>query len=334
MKNKPLVSVIMPLYNGEEHIVEAIESILKQTYQNIEIIVINDGSTDASEKIVKSINSSKIIYTEHKYNLGLPAARNTGIDLAKGKYIALMDGDDISLPTRIEKEVNFLEKYSEIGLVGSCYERFEVGTQGIKSRIKKVPSDSAEIKAKLLFSNVLAASSTMIRADVLKNNQLKFDISKRQAEDFDLWNRLSFVTKIANLDEVLLKYRRHSNNMSSDSSHMNREVIKVIIGSFDMFNLNIRELFNEEYILKDIESFLLLNKYLESILRKNTLRKEYEQIHLRAACAELLHWMFKKHIDILGYKLYDEFRKLPLYKFVSVSMKKKIKRFLKYNIRR
>ncbi len=329
---KPLVSVIIPLYNTEKYIYEAVNSILNQTYENLEIIIIDDGSTDASEKIVKSINSSKIIYVKNEQNLGVSATRNRGFELSKGKYIALMDADDISISTRLEKQVDFLEKHNDYGVVSGYYESFREYPFYVKRRIRKLPINVEDIHATLLFSNVVCGAATMIRNDVLRTNKLKFDTSLQMAEDFDLWRRLSFVTKIANIDEVLLKYRKHKNNSIKNRLVLDRDFTKVIIKSFEHFNINIQNLFNEEYTLKDIQSFLFLNGLLESILEKNLQTKEYQHKHLKMASAKLLSWMFQKHIDIFGYKLYEVFNELPLCKLIVLSKRERIEYYIKYKI--
>ena len=110
--SKPLVSVLMAVYNGEKYLLEAIESILNQTYTNFEFLIINDGSTDSTEEIILSYSDQRIRYIKNEQNLKLIASLNKGLDLAKGKYIARMDADDISLPDRLEKQVNFLERNS------------------------------------------------------------------------------------------------------------------------------------------------------------------------------------------------------------------------------
>ena len=332
MQESALVSVIIPLYNAEQYIYEAVNSIINQTYQNIEIIIIDDGSTDASEKTVSSLNSPKILYVKNEKNLGVSATRNRGFEIAKGKYISLMDADDVSISTRLEKQVYFLEKHSDYGVVSSHYESFRKHPFGVKTRIRKLPIDTNSIHANLLFTNVVCGAVTTIRSSVLKNNHLKFDTSLQMAEDFDLWRRLSFVTKIANIDEVLLRYRKHANNSIKNRIVLDRDFTKVIQKSFEYFNLNIQDLFNEEYKLKDIESFLLLHQHLELILEQNIQDNRYEQYYLKQASVTLLQWMFKKHIDTLGYGLYQAFSKLSLYNSTILSRKEKIQYYLKYKL--
>ena len=150
-----LVSVIMPVYNGEKYLKEAIFSILNQTYQNFELIIIDDGSTDNSIKIINELKSkfSKIIYSPNKKNIGVSATRNRGMKLAKGKYIAFMDADDISPLYRFEKQVEFMENNSDYGLVGGHYESFTNYVFYTKRKLRKLSSSFEHIKANILFSN-------------------------------------------------------------------------------------------------------------------------------------------------------------------------------------
>ena len=115
----PLISVILPAYNAERFLEEAIDSILAQTYKNFELIVLNDGSTDRTEEIILSYNDPRIRYIKNESNLKLIKTLNKGIALARGKYIARMDADDISLPTRFEKEIEFMEIHPDIGVCSS-----------------------------------------------------------------------------------------------------------------------------------------------------------------------------------------------------------------------
>jgi len=323
----PLVSVIIPLYNAEKYIKQSIDSILDQTYKNIEIIVIDDGSSDRSEDIVRSINSDKIRFLKNEQNLGVSATRNKGIEIARGKYIALMDADDISECTRIEKQVRFLEKNSDFGLVSSHFESFREYLVGTKKRVRKLPIDPEMIHANLLFSNAVCCPATMIRKDVLNKYQLQFDTSLRMAEDFDLWRRLSFVTKIGNIDEPLLCYRKHKSNSIKNRKALDRDFTKVVIRSFEHFGLNINDLFDEDYRLKDVKSFKKLYQFLEDILAENEHKKSYNQEYLKRSIIVLLQWVFKKHLNLFKCELYHAYMQLPLCRQIKVTYKDQIKYF-------
>jgi len=206
----PLVSVIMPVYNGGLYLNEAIQSILKQTYSDFEYIIINDGSTDNSEEIILYYHDPRIVYVKNEQNLGLIQTLNKGITLVKGKYIARMDCDDISLPTRFEKQINFLEENKDYGLCGSQYCKLK----NRKLKRKRIPCSDGIIKAQLLFSCPIAHPTVMLRTDVLVNNKLKYSNDFPSSEDYHLWTEFAKVTKLANLTAVLLYYRIHGNQIT------------------------------------------------------------------------------------------------------------------------
>lgn len=212
MKDTPLISVILPVYNGEKYLREAIESVLSQTYTNFELLLINDGSTDGSKDIILSYNDTRIRYIENERNLKLIATLNKGIDLAAGDYIARMDADDVCMPKRFEKQVQFLATHSDIDMCGTWAIRID-GEGKTTGRIKNI--DTAELlKCATYFTCPFVHPSVMIRASVLKNNL--YDPVFSDVEDTELWHRLSLLGyKMANIPHYLLKYRWHGENISS-----------------------------------------------------------------------------------------------------------------------
>lgn len=165
MNTMPLISVVMPVYNAELYLDEAIQSITNQTYKKFEFIIINDGSTDKSLEIIKKYKDeySRIVLISRE-NKGLVFSLNEGISKAKGKYIARMDADDISLSTRLEEQVAFMEENQEIGVCGSWVEVFG---DNRKNTIWKMPKSNEELKTRLLFSVPVAHPSVMMRKEIL-----------------------------------------------------------------------------------------------------------------------------------------------------------------------
>ena len=210
MKNQPLVSVIIPTYNKSQYLREAIKSVLNQTYKNIEVIVVDDGSTDNTKEIVESFNDSRIIYIFQE-NKGPAIARNTGIKKAQGEYIAFLDSDDLWLKEKLEKQVDFMEKNSEIGLLGTgCYEVTDKG----KIIGKKIfPIKNKILQKDLIKYNSFIQSSVMIRKEVFDKVGL-YDKSFRESEDYELWLRIAENYKIANLAEPLVTKRYCKKSLS------------------------------------------------------------------------------------------------------------------------
>lgn len=211
MKNQPLVSVIIPTYNKAQYLKKAVESVLNQTYKKIEVIVIDDGSTDNTAEIVKSFNDPRIIYF-WKENKGPAVARNTGIKKAKGKYIVFLDSDDLWLKEKLETQIDFMEKNSEIGLLGTgCYEMTDKG----KVIGKKIFPTSNEILQKdLIKYNPFIQSSIMTRKEIFDKVGLWYDEKFRESEDYDLWLRIAGNYKIANLPEALTMKRYYKEGLS------------------------------------------------------------------------------------------------------------------------
>ena len=179
----PLVSVLIPCYNCEKYVEEAVMSIIKQTYSNLEILVIDDGSTDNTKTILQRLaqKDSRIRYIKNEENLKLIKTLNKGLDLCNGKYIARMDADDISLLTRIEKQVDFLETHPEIGVVGTYIQIF-----GVRESVWKMDTKDKYIRAHLFCNSSFAHPSVMMRTSILRDNHLYYNTDYPHAEDYKL----------------------------------------------------------------------------------------------------------------------------------------------------
>jgi glycosyltransferase involved in cell wall biosynthesis len=199
----------MPVYNGEKFLRESINSILNQTYTNFEFIIIDDGSKDSSVEIIKGYKDKRIKFYRNHKNKGLPYTLNRGIDLSRGKYIARMDHDDVSLTYRLEKQVTFMEDNPEIDICGSAIVTEFKGTD----KIFRQPSHHEEIKATLLFKNAMAHPTIVMRKKSMVKCGLLYDPLMVNAEDYELWTRVCWSLKMANIYEPLLNYRRHNNQM-------------------------------------------------------------------------------------------------------------------------
>ena len=207
----PKVSVLMPVYKtNPQYLREAIESILAQTFSDFEFLILDDCPSDKSvEEIVKSYSDARIKYIRNNRNMGISGARNKLIELASGEYLAVMDHDDISLPDRFAKEVDFLDKHPDYGVVSARFETFPG-----KHRDKKNPPDDHNIKLALMRTNALTHSAAMIRKSVLINNNIRYEAEFSPAEDYALVCRLIKYTKFQNLPDLLFRYRKHNTNTS------------------------------------------------------------------------------------------------------------------------
>ena len=214
----------MPVFNGENYLHESIESILNQTYNNYEFLIIDDNSSDRSIEIINSYKDSRIRLIECAENKGQTIRLNQGLKIAKGKYIARIDQDDISIVERLKKQINFLENNPSVGLLGTKYIQIDKDGKIIKQENdnEELQTNSTAIKWQLLWRQVLGHSTVMFR----KKDALKcggYNLKYTFAQDFALWSTMSHFTKISQLNEVLMKYRVHQHAQSSVIPNDNRE---------------------------------------------------------------------------------------------------------------
>lgn len=204
------ISVIMPAYNGEQYLQEAIQSILDQTEKNFEFVIINDGSTDNTWKMLKNNSDTRIRLFQNEKNIGLAGSLNKGLALARGMYITRMDADDIALPKRFEKQIAYLECHPEVGVLGS--QMMITDAKGKVTGTYRVPQTHGAILWRLFFGNPMAHPTVMFRRTVLRENE-GYDTTLGASQDKELWARLIHRTQFANLNENLLKYRKHQHSV-------------------------------------------------------------------------------------------------------------------------
>jgi hypothetical protein len=216
----------MPVFNSGAFLAEAVQSILDQTFNDFELLALNDGSTDNSLQILNELaaKDARIRIINSERNTGLVSRLNDGIAQSTGKYIARMDSDDIAFPNRFELQYHFLESNPEVCIVGSAYERTS------DKSIMSCPSSHDEIKTFALSECPFAHPTVMIRKDTLIKLNTWYNAEEFPAEDYDLWTRLLTVGRGANLSEVLLKYRVHEGQISAQkATEQKKAVAKIII---------------------------------------------------------------------------------------------------------
>ncbi|WP_299454314.1 glycosyltransferase family A protein [uncultured Microscilla sp.] len=210
MTDQPLVSVVMPVYNASPYLTQSMQSILNQTYANFEFIIIDDGSTDDSLKVIEKYTDRRIQVYQHSQNQGVIAALNQGFGMAKGKYIARMDADDYCEITRFEKQVYLMEAQPDIDLCGTWVAYV---SQHSKTTTQ-LPVNSEAIKAFLLWGNSIMHATTMFRRSFLLKHHLKFEQGFVHAEDYDLWTRCLAIAQFINIPEVLYHIRQNNQQVS------------------------------------------------------------------------------------------------------------------------
>lgn len=209
---QPLVSVIMPAYNAEKFIAEAIESVLKQTYNNWELIIIDDCSTDDTLKIIQSYTDERIKVFCNAENKGVAETTNKAISICDGKYIALLDDDDIAENSRLSLQVDFLEQHPDIDILGGRITLVN-DTGDIISYEYQPRNNPKYIKAVLLFSNLDFANSTaMIRKEFIQKNYLQYQNGCYGMQDYRFYIESSKIGNISSIDRFLLRHRLHDDN--------------------------------------------------------------------------------------------------------------------------
>ncbi len=272
----PTVSVIVPTYNTIAYLPDAIESILQQTFEDFEILLVNDGSTDSTAEWAKKITDPRVRYIEQN-NQGLSAARNTGLDLAQGRYVAFLDADDVWEPTKLDKQVALLETNPDIGMVHS-WVWFMDGEGRSTGRIWKTQAEGMAL-AHLLQRNDVAVLSALVRRECFTRIG-GFDIALRSLEDWDLWLRLAVNDSIAVIREPLAYYRQLPGSMSRNCEVMEASFKTVIDRHFALAPQSLQFLRDRSYgsayqclawkaIQSDRPDFDLAWAYYRSALRFN-----------------------------------------------------------------
>lgn len=210
----PKVSVILPAYNAEKYIKEAIDSILSQTFQDFELLVLNDCSKDRTEEIIRSYADERIVYLKNEKNMGVAATLNKGLAAAKGEYVARMDADDISLPERFARQVEYLDAHPAVAVVGSALEIFG---EDVPGEIRRFSENPKQMKVDLLFSSGLAHPSVMIRRSVIRDLG-GYDLEFEGLEDYELWCRVARHHELSALPEILFRYRVHGSQVTRNPS--------------------------------------------------------------------------------------------------------------------
>jgi glycosyltransferase involved in cell wall biosynthesis len=312
----PKISVVMSVYNGANFLKEAIDSILIQTFSDFEFIIINDGSKDDSLNIIKSYNDSRIRLIENDGNKGLIYSLNKGIEVAKGKYIARIDADDIAVETRFEKQVSFLEENQNIGVLSSDYIRFNNSS---KKYTKSISRDD-RIKSILLFSATICHPTLMLRKSVLSENNLAYSSSAKHVEDYDLWTKLALITKFETLNEALLMYRDHENQVShlyAEIQTKNSDIVRKNYLEALQFTFTIEELNTHNFIasnkrIKSKSELLNIEKWLQNLILQNQKSKKLNDSSFKQSISKI--WKDCCGNSNLGFFAYYKFQKSHLKK--------------------
>ncbi len=266
----PRVTVVMPVYNGERYLRVAIDSILTQTFQDFELLIIDDGSTDQSVHIIKSYTDPRIRLLRNPGNRGVAYSRNVGLREAAGTYLAWCDCDDVSLPARLEKQVAWLDANPGVGACGTGIVRFGGGQQEVVSRVQ---TDPDYLRGMLLFMPAIPNATVMLRKKLVHREGITYLETLAVAEDFDFVLRCSWCFPVANLPEVLYRYR------ASETSLM-----KVYSEEDERLYGMVRQVYQHALTGLGVEP-------TEADLRTHYLINSDNLLTDHAALADCLHWL-------------------------------------------
>ena len=295
----PLVSIILPAYNQEKFIFEAIDSILRQSLSNFELIVIDDCSTDKTFQILSSINDPRIILVRNKKNLGLTYNLNYGLSIAKSDIVARMDADDIAFCDRLHIQYEYLLKNPEVVAVGCWISLFKGSLDEIG--VHKYPAEIECLRAEFTFNNSLAHPGAMYRKSVVKllggyTNDYPY------AEDWDLWLRLIRQHNISNIQKTLLYYRIHDRSVShqhSESQSLSKQ--RIIKDNLKSYGFNVSDDFDLLENKFEYHKLKILYESLLNLKEQNELLKQFNNFYFAKTLQKKLEdYLLRSDIKLLG----------------------------------
>ena len=305
----PKVTVLMSVYNGERYLREAIDSIWNQTFTDFEFLIVNDGSTDRTAAILRSYDDSRIKIINNENNIGLTKSLNKGLGMARGVYIARMDADDVSMPERLEREVDFLETHHDYAVVGTFVKVLNKNSDVIHIGDKLI--EDAKIQEFLKRDNCITHGSAMIRKKCLIDVG-HYDESMARSQDYDLWLRLSEKYRLANIPEYLYMWRKHNENI--EAKYMAEQKIFVVLAMVKNNILDVEQAttrFIDLIVEKNLVSrfkpltivFLLINLITLNRIKPSTPYKVFYRIRFSKRVNDILSDFKMKGISFEKAKL-------------------------------
>jgi glycosyltransferase involved in cell wall biosynthesis len=273
-------SVLIPVYNKAPYVKEAVDSVLNGTFQDLEIVCVDDKSSDNSLEILRTITDPRLRIIELPRNLGPAGAANAGFDACKGEYIVRLDADDLAVPDRLAKQIAFMDAHGEIGASGGHLKLF-----GARDKSWTFPLDPDDCDAQKLFGVPVSQGASIIRRSVLEEHGLRYDpLWPRVGEDWLFWVRMGRVARYANLDEPITLYRRGEQNISygrdrfADFTYLQREVFKFYNIPHSAEELDLQLMGMYLFKLKPTKEHVRsLRAWYDRLLAMNTERKLFPQ---------------------------------------------------------
>lgn len=312
----PRVTVLMPVFNAGIYLDSAIESILSQSFADFEFLVINDGSRDDTGKQLSRYQDPRLRVVTNPTNMGLVYSLNWGITLARGEYIARMDGDDLSMPERLATQVAYMDSRPEVGICGSRVRIMESSPPEIWS----YPEDHEAITCRHLFVSALAHPSVIMRRSIFLSHHLLYRPEQANAEDYAFWCECSRHTRLGNVPEVLLEYRLPAQRPNLAEYRRKQQEVSDRVRLSELSQLDIAALPEELSLHRDIslsrhhgtlEYLKASREWLEKILVANQEKQIFAQEYLVSELGR--RWLeICRHASHLGWSTWQTYRSCPL----------------------
>ncbi len=282
------VTVFMPVYNAERYLKQSIDSILNQTYQDFDFIIVEDASTDRSMDVLRSYKDKRIKIYQNESNMGISYTRNRGLELCKTEYMALLDDDDIAMPYRLEHEVKFLDEHPQVDVVGGHQRQIDADGRDINKQWS-VYLNPKYIKAYLMTGNTVVNGSTMFRKKLIDDHNIRYQEHCYGAEDYRFWVECSIKGTIANLDEVLLLWRNGHGNETGRTTRDNWKERKAFLDSVHTYALKANGFIMDEEQLEIINKVFMEEGSIDSELEMKRLYHALRAIADQAKTMKLDH---------------------------------------------
>lgn len=313
----PKVTVLMPVHNGGAYLPEAVNSILAQTFSDFEFLIVDDASTDQTVAYLQGIRDPRIRLLKSEQRLQIARALNLGLDHARGEWIARMDADDISLPDRLSRQLDFMLEHPEVGLCGGRITYFGV----YSGRFHGMPLSYEDVRSAALFDNPFTHPAVMMRKDLFERYGLRYDPEFCPADDYELFVRAMNHFPAMNMDRVVLRYRIHRRSLTSmEWTDMDAHACRIAACELRAlgldvdhetvrFHRNIGRIGNSE--IREIKDLRRAEQWLQRILEANDRTKYYPPEALRRAVGDIWYRVCY-HAKTRGFATLRHYRHSPL----------------------
>ncbi len=336
MSTAPRISVVMPAYNAGMFIAAAVRSILAQSLGDFELLILDDGSEDATERIITGIPDQRIRYYRHAAHRGLAAIRNEGMSIARGSYIAMMDADDISHPHRLEMQAALLDAHPGTGACGVW-----LRTIGGRRHTFRYAANHDDIRCEMLFDSHMPHGASMLRAELVRAHAPLYSDVFHSAEDYDMWTRLAPYTRFEILPRVLYEYRQHKGQttalLAGNTAQATRSIHSRLLAELgvecDDANLELHGAIAQWRPPDGDDAPARIHAWMLRLLEANAVRHTYDQTALKRCLTRRFFRLVPRYPSLAPEVLHAA-RQLPLYREADIRASERIRSTIARALRR